>query len=173
MGAPRAEGDGEERRRSAPGGGQGAGPRGGGGQARVREGGGKRTPNAELPHRPLSPQGRLPGLRVKYVFLVWLGIFVGSWLVYVHYSTYAELCRGHVCQVVIVSVASGAGLGWQALGPLAAPPTEWALDPQDTSMGHLWLAVGEVGREGQWGGRCRGAVGWWLGLFPDVWGEGS
>ncbi|XP_043423373.1 divergent protein kinase domain 1B isoform X2 [Prionailurus bengalensis] len=46
-------------------------------------------------------QGRLPGLRVKYVFLLWLGIFVGSWLVYVHYSTYAELCRGHVCQVVI------------------------------------------------------------------------
>ncbi|XP_025780133.1 protein FAM69B isoform X3 [Puma concolor] len=49
----------------------------------------------------LSKKGRLPGLRVKYVFLLWLGIFVGSWLVYVHYSTYAELCRGHVCQVVI------------------------------------------------------------------------
>uniref|UniRef100_A0A8C0JPS2 Divergent protein kinase domain 1B n=1 Tax=Canis lupus dingo TaxID=286419 RepID=A0A8C0JPS2_CANLU len=46
-------------------------------------------------------QGRLPGLRVKYVFLVWLGIFVGSWMVYVHYSSYAELCRGRVCQVVI------------------------------------------------------------------------
>lgn len=52
-------------------------------------------------------QGRLPGLRVKYVFLVWLGIFVGSWMVYVHYSSYAELCRGRVCQVVIVSVAGG------------------------------------------------------------------
>ncbi|XP_039714815.1 divergent protein kinase domain 1B isoform X1 [Pteropus medius] len=46
-------------------------------------------------------QGRLPGLRVKYVFLVWLGVFAGSWLAYVHYSSYAELCRGHVCQVVI------------------------------------------------------------------------
>lgn len=46
-------------------------------------------------------QGRLPGLRVKYVLLVWLGIFVGSWMVYVHYSSYSELCRGHVCQVVI------------------------------------------------------------------------
>ncbi|XP_040488152.1 divergent protein kinase domain 1B isoform X2 [Ursus maritimus] len=46
-------------------------------------------------------QGRLPGLRVKYVFLVWLGVFVGSWLVYVRYSSYAELCRGHVCQAVI------------------------------------------------------------------------
>ncbi|XP_036711783.1 divergent protein kinase domain 1B isoform X2 [Balaenoptera musculus] len=46
-------------------------------------------------------QGRLPGLRVKYVFLVWLGVFAGSWLAYVHYSSYAELCRGHICQVVI------------------------------------------------------------------------
>ncbi|XP_066111866.1 divergent protein kinase domain 1B isoform X1 [Saccopteryx bilineata] len=46
-------------------------------------------------------QGRLPGLRVKYVFLVWLGIFAGSWLAYVNYSSYTELCRGHVCQVVI------------------------------------------------------------------------
>ncbi|XP_045323883.1 divergent protein kinase domain 1B isoform X3 [Leopardus geoffroyi] len=55
-----------------------------------------------LPGRePGNREGRLPGLRVKYVFLLWLGIFVGSWLVYVHYSTYAELCRGHVCQVVI------------------------------------------------------------------------
>ncbi|XP_030149270.1 divergent protein kinase domain 1B isoform X4 [Lynx canadensis] len=55
-----------------------------------------------LPGRePGNLEGRLPGLRVKYVFLLWLGIFVGSWLVYVHYSTYAELCRGHVCQVVI------------------------------------------------------------------------
>ncbi|XP_046494025.1 divergent protein kinase domain 1B isoform X1 [Equus quagga] len=50
-------------------------------------------------------QGRLPGLRVKYVFLVWLGVFAGSWLAYVHYSSYAELCRGHVCQVVIGALA--------------------------------------------------------------------
>lgn len=50
-------------------------------------------------------QGRLPGLRVKYVFLVWLIVFAGSWMAYVHYSTYVELCRGHVCRVVIVSVA--------------------------------------------------------------------
>ncbi|KAF6327182.1 divergent protein kinase domain 1B [Rhinolophus ferrumequinum] len=46
-------------------------------------------------------QGRLPGLRVKYVFLVWLGVFAGGWLAYVHYASYVELCRGHVCQVVI------------------------------------------------------------------------
>lgn len=56
---------------------------------------------------PPPPQGRLPGLRVKYVFLVWLGVLAGSWLAYVHYSSYAELCRGHVCRVVIVSVARG------------------------------------------------------------------
>ncbi|EPQ17445.1 Protein FAM69B [Myotis brandtii] len=49
----------------------------------------------------LPQQGRLPGLRVKYVFLVWLGVFAGSWLAYVNYSSYAELCRGHVCQAVI------------------------------------------------------------------------
>lgn len=53
--------------------------------------------------RPFArgPQGRLPGLRVKYVFLVWLGVFAGSWLAYVNYSSYTELCRGHVCQAVI------------------------------------------------------------------------
>nr|XP_054357729.1 divergent protein kinase domain 1B isoform X2 [Pongo pygmaeus] len=46
-------------------------------------------------------QGRLPGLRVRCIFLAWLGVFAGSWLVYVHYSSYSERCRGHVCQVVI------------------------------------------------------------------------
>ncbi|XP_057404990.1 divergent protein kinase domain 1B isoform X1 [Balaenoptera acutorostrata] len=54
-------------------------------------------------------QGRLPGLRVKYVFLVWLGVFAGSWLAYVHYSSYAELCRGHICQVVIALATKGLG----------------------------------------------------------------
>uniref|UniRef100_A0A8C4WCA7 Divergent protein kinase domain 1B n=1 Tax=Gopherus evgoodei TaxID=1825980 RepID=A0A8C4WCA7_9SAUR len=44
---------------------------------------------------------RLPGIKVKYLFLAWLGIFVGSWVVYIHYSSYSELCRGHVCQMII------------------------------------------------------------------------
>ncbi|XP_006776649.1 PREDICTED: protein FAM69B, partial [Myotis davidii] len=54
-----------------------------------------------FPPCSLPRQGRLPGLRVKYVFLVWLGVFAGSWLAYVNYSSYTELCRGHVCQAVI------------------------------------------------------------------------
>lgn len=61
------------------------------------------------PDPSLPQQGRLPGLRVKYVLLVWLGIFVGSWMVYVHYSSYSELCRGHICQVVIVSLLGPRG----------------------------------------------------------------
>ncbi|XP_015269661.1 PREDICTED: protein FAM69B [Gekko japonicus] len=47
------------------------------------------------------PTSRLPGIKVKYLFLAWLGIFVGSWVVYMHYSSYSELCRGHVCRMII------------------------------------------------------------------------
>ncbi|MGH0169822.1 UNVERIFIED_CONTAM: hypothetical protein FKN15_057727 [Acipenser sinensis] len=52
---------------------------------------------------PLSKrlQSRIPAIKVKYLFLAWLGIFVGSWAVYMHYSSYSELCRGHVCQMII------------------------------------------------------------------------
>ncbi|XP_041428284.1 divergent protein kinase domain 1B isoform X2 [Xenopus laevis] len=46
-------------------------------------------------------QTRLPGIKVKYLFLAWLGVFVGSWAVYIHYSSYSELCRGHVCRMII------------------------------------------------------------------------
>ncbi|KAI1232176.1 hypothetical protein IHE44_0007240 [Lamprotornis superbus] len=46
-------------------------------------------------------QGRLPGIKVKYLLVVWLGIFVGSWVAYMHYSSYSELCRGHVCRMII------------------------------------------------------------------------
>uniref|UniRef100_A0A8C4SWD0 Divergent protein kinase domain 1B n=1 Tax=Erpetoichthys calabaricus TaxID=27687 RepID=A0A8C4SWD0_ERPCA len=46
-------------------------------------------------------QSRLPAIKVKYLFLAWLGIFVGSWAIYMHYSSYSELCRGHVCQMII------------------------------------------------------------------------
>ncbi|NXY75940.1 FA69B protein, partial [Glareola pratincola] len=48
-----------------------------------------------------SFQSRLPGIKVKYLLVVWLGIFVGSWVAYMHYSSYSELCRGHVCRMII------------------------------------------------------------------------
>lgn len=41
-------------------------------------------------------------MRVKYLFLTWLTVLVGSWVLYVQYSTYTELCRGHECKNVIV-----------------------------------------------------------------------
>ncbi|XP_055988819.1 divergent protein kinase domain 1B [Sorex fumeus] len=46
-------------------------------------------------------QGRLPSFRPKLVLLAWLGVCAGSWMVYVHFSSYADLCRGHVCQALI------------------------------------------------------------------------
>ncbi|KAG8518632.1 Divergent protein kinase domain 1B [Galemys pyrenaicus] len=46
-------------------------------------------------------QGRLPGLRVKYVLLVWLGVLAGGWMAYTHYAYHAGLCRGHVCRALI------------------------------------------------------------------------
>lgn len=54
-------------------------------------------------------QSRLPGIKVKYLLVVWLGIFVGSWVAYMHYSSYSELCRGHVCRMIIVSDGVGKG----------------------------------------------------------------
>ncbi|KAL4623352.1 protein FAM69B-like [Arapaima gigas] len=50
---------------------------------------------------PKGPQGCLPTIRVKYLFLAWLGILVGSWVLYMHYSSYSDLCRGHICQMII------------------------------------------------------------------------
>lgn len=63
-------------------------------------------------------QGRLPGIKVKYLLVVWLGIFVGSWVAYMHYSSYSELCRGHVCRMIIVS---GSTAPWLLFGVLGEP----------------------------------------------------
>lgn len=41
---------------------------------------------------------------MKYLFFSWLAVFVGSWIVYVEYSSYTELCRGHECKNSIVSI---------------------------------------------------------------------
>lgn len=43
---------------------------------------------------------------MKYLFFSWLAVFVGSWIVYVEYSSYTELCRGHECKNSIVSTVS-------------------------------------------------------------------
>ncbi|XP_072295329.1 divergent protein kinase domain 1A [Eucyclogobius newberryi] len=46
--------------------------------------------------KPLYVQARY--LHMKYLFFSWLAVFVGSWIVYVEYSSYTELCRGHDCK---------------------------------------------------------------------------
>ncbi|XP_060791716.1 divergent protein kinase domain 1B [Neoarius graeffei] len=46
-------------------------------------------------------QSRLPAVKVKYLMVAWLGVLVTSWVVYVQYSSYSELCRGHVCTMLI------------------------------------------------------------------------
>ncbi|CAG5867632.1 unnamed protein product [Menidia menidia] len=48
-------------------------------------------------------QSRLPAIKVKYLLLAWLGILIVSWIVYMQYASYAELCRGHVCLMVILT----------------------------------------------------------------------
>lgn len=72
-------------------------------------------------------QGRLPGIKVKYLLVVWLGIFVGSWVAYMHYSSYSELCRGHVCRMIIVSGSTAPCLlsGLAGLGE----PQSWEEEP--------------------------------------------
>ncbi|XP_076836750.1 divergent protein kinase domain 1B [Brachyhypopomus gauderio] len=52
---------------------------------------------------PLSKglQLRLPAVKVKYLMVAWLGVLVASWVVYMQYSSYSELCRGHVCTMLI------------------------------------------------------------------------
>ncbi|XP_017286279.1 divergent protein kinase domain 1A isoform X2 [Kryptolebias marmoratus] len=46
-------------------------------------------------------QARISFVRVKYLFLTWLTVLVGSWVLYVQYSAYTELCRGHECKNAI------------------------------------------------------------------------
>lgn len=51
----------------------------------------------------LPSKARISFVRVKYLFLTWLTVLVGSWVIYVQYSAYTELCRGHECKNAIVS----------------------------------------------------------------------
>ncbi|TST47736.1 Protein FAM69A [Bagarius yarrelli] len=68
---------------------------------------GERSVRTGLEHKvlPLS-RIRLSYMRVKYLFLTWLAVFVGSWVVYVQYSSYTELCRANKCYTTIVYTAS-------------------------------------------------------------------
>ncbi|XP_077471223.1 divergent protein kinase domain 1A [Stigmatopora argus] len=46
-------------------------------------------------------QARISFVRVKYLFLTWLTVLVGSWVLYAQYSAYTELCRGRQCKNAI------------------------------------------------------------------------
>nr|XP_023672420.1 protein FAM69A isoform X1 [Paramormyrops kingsleyae] len=46
-------------------------------------------------------EARFSYLRMKYLFFSWLAVFISSWVVYVQYSSYTELCRGHECKKTI------------------------------------------------------------------------
>lgn len=48
---------------------------------------------------------RFSYVRMKYLFFSWLGVFIGSWVIYVQYSSYTELCRGHDCKKLIVCIS--------------------------------------------------------------------
>ncbi|CAJ0920191.1 unnamed protein product, partial [Ranitomeya imitator] len=41
-------------------------------------------------------------MRIKYLFFSWLAVFIGSWVIYVRYNSYTELCRGHECKTTIL-----------------------------------------------------------------------
>ncbi|KAM5257218.1 divergent protein kinase domain 1A isoform 3-T3 [Ctenodactylus gundi] len=51
--------------------------------------------------KPCYLQARFSYVRMKYLFFSWLAVFVGSWIIYVQYSTYTELCRGKDCKKII------------------------------------------------------------------------
>ncbi|XP_041967788.1 divergent protein kinase domain 1A-like [Alosa alosa] len=51
--------------------------------------------------KPIYIQARFSYLHMKYLFFSWLAVFVGSWVVYVEYSSYTELCRGRECKNAI------------------------------------------------------------------------
>ncbi|XP_006001654.1 divergent protein kinase domain 1A isoform X2 [Latimeria chalumnae] len=51
--------------------------------------------------KPYYIQARFSYIRMKYLFFSWLVVFISSWIVYVQYSTYTELCRGRDCKNTI------------------------------------------------------------------------
>lgn len=65
-------------------------------------------PSHPPPFAPTLLKSRLPAIKVKYLLLAWLGILIASWVIYMQYASYSELCRGHVCHMVIVSISRNA-----------------------------------------------------------------
>ncbi|XP_037106405.1 divergent protein kinase domain 1A-like [Syngnathus acus] len=51
--------------------------------------------------KPLHTQARLSSAHLKCLFVCWLAVLVGSWVVYVEYSSYSELCRGRQCSAAM------------------------------------------------------------------------
>ncbi|XP_051658801.1 divergent protein kinase domain 1A [Manacus candei] len=73
--------------------------------------------------KPHSAQVRLSYVRVKYLFISWLVVFIGSWVMYVQYSTYTELCRGHDCRKIICDKYKTGVIDGSACSSLCAKET--------------------------------------------------
>ncbi|NXC98152.1 FA69A protein, partial [Certhia brachydactyla] len=66
---------------------------------------------------------RLSYVRIKYLFISWLVVFIGSWVMYVQYSTYTELCRGHDCRKIICDKYKTGVIDGSACSSLCAKET--------------------------------------------------
>ncbi|XP_065265922.1 divergent protein kinase domain 1A isoform X2 [Emys orbicularis] len=62
-------------------------------------------------------------MRMKYLFISWLVVFIGSWIIYVQYSTYTELCRGHDCKKIICDKYKTGVIDGSACSSLCAKET--------------------------------------------------
>nr|XP_005498788.3 ecotropic viral integration site 5 protein homolog isoform X2 [Columba livia] len=62
-------------------------------------------------------------MRMKYLFISWLVVFIGSWIMYVQYSTYTELCRGHDCRKIICDKYKTGVIDGSACSSLCAKET--------------------------------------------------
>ncbi|XP_071666528.1 ecotropic viral integration site 5 protein homolog isoform X2 [Patagioenas fasciata] len=60
---------------------------------------------------------------MKYLFISWLVVFIGSWIMYVQYSTYTELCRGHDCRKIICDKYKTGVIDGSACSSLCAKET--------------------------------------------------
>ncbi|XP_032048458.1 divergent protein kinase domain 1A isoform X3 [Aythya fuligula] len=73
--------------------------------------------------QPHYAQVRFSYMRMKYLFISWLVVFIGSWVMYVQYSTYTELCRGHDCRKIICDKYKTGVIDGSACSSLCAKET--------------------------------------------------